>query len=121
MGRVVGLAICKVNGLFELDVINANWDIKKAIATHHTGGGLELADGLEVATGSFDEVIAKAGGTAWRTLDDFSIEILDKQTRQTILAVTGCKWNDLGGSHQSANASSTKKIGWSAKQILAGG
>lgn len=120
MGRVVGLAICKINGLFELDVINSNWDIKKAIATHHTGGGLELASGLEVATGTFDEVIAKAGGTDWRSLTEFSVEILDKQTRQTIAAFAFCEWSDLAGAHQTANASSTKRVAWSAKQVLKG-
>ena len=120
MPGVVGLTLCKINNVYEVDVVNASWDIKKAIATHHTGKGLQLAEGLEVATGSFDEVIPREGATNWRNLTDFSVEILDKQTKEVIAAFTGCKWSDLAGSSNTSSASTTKRVAWSATEVVKG-
>lgn len=120
MPSILGLTLCKINGVFELDVTNAAWDDPRALTQHATGGGVKNATGLEMPNGSFDEVISKSGSTNWRNLSQFSIQIYDKETRKIVVAAfERADWGDLGGSSDTASATTKRKITWKAEQTIA--
>lgn len=114
---IVGLTKVKVNGIYDLAFKNATWDVSRPETTHATGGGLQIATGIPVPKGNMDEVIDKSpNGVDWQNLSEFSIEILDDVTNQTVFAAEGCEWTGIGGSAAQENANATQRIGWVGKQ-----
>lgn len=119
MAEVVGLTLAKINGKYHVDVLSARWDIKRADQQHITGGGVKQAIGELVGSGSFDQVIPKQGDLDWAALQDFSIDIYDKETRsQVIASFRVCNWNSLGGNSDLASANTKKSISWVASQVV---
>ena len=120
MPEIIGLTTAKLNGIFEVDVKNARWDLAKATPQSVTPAGIRTAEGAEMPSGSFDEVIPKQGATNWRALKSFSIEILDQETRSiTIASFTGCHWNRLSGSSDLQSAVTGKSVSWVGESVAA--
>jgi hypothetical protein len=118
MAEVLGLTMVKINGLFELDVVNARWDVTRAVVQHVTAGGVVEAIGVEIPSGSLDEVIPKQGATDWRKLSDFQIDIYDKETRKILLfSASGCNWDKVSGSSDLGSATTKKAITWKGTDV----
>jgi hypothetical protein len=109
---VVGLALVKINGTFHLDVKGARWSVRRADMMHVTGAGNKQAIGLPQPSGSFDEVIPRAGVLDWASLKDFSIELLDYEGKTTLFAADVCNWTNIDGSTDLGGASTTKSVNW---------
>lgn len=107
---VVGLAVVKINGQFYLDVKNATWSVKRAIAQAVTGGGLRQGIGVPIPACTFDSVIPRSKDLDWTSLANFSVEILDKEQKKTLFAMTGCNWNSGDGSSDQAQANTGKRV-----------
>src|ERR1043166_9240779 len=119
VGSVIGLTLARINGIYDLDVKNATWEVRRALQQHITGGGVKEAAGTPVPTGTFDEVIAKKDGTNWASLQNFSIEIMDKETRKIVVAAfVGCNWSSISGSSDLASANSARKVSWGGTRAL---
>jgi len=117
--NVIGLTLVKINGIFHLDVRNARWSDKRAVQQHVTGGGVRSAIGVEIPSGSFDEVIPKQGALNWRSLKNFSIEVFDKETRQIVVAsFTGCNWTGLDGTSDLSQANTSKAVNWNGTDVV---
>ena len=116
--NVIGLTLVKINGIFDLEVRNARWSDKRAVQQHVTGGGVRSAIGQEIPSGSFDEVIPKAGAQKWRTLKNFSVEVYDKETQKIVIAsFSGCNWTSLDGSSDLSQANTSKAITWNGTDV----
>jgi hypothetical protein len=115
---VIGLTLCKVNGIYHLDVVNSRWSIKRANQQHVTGAGVEQAMGQEIPSGSMDEVIPRQKGLDWRSLKDFTIDIYDKETRSVIVAsFSGCNWTGIDGSSDLSSAMTRKAVSWNGSVV----
>lgn len=118
MAEVIGLTLAKINGIYHLDVVNARWSVKRANQQHVTGGGVKQAVGTEIPSGSFDEVIPKTAGFNWRALQDFTIDIYDKETRSIVVAsFSGCNWTGIDGSSDLSSAMARKSVGWNGNDV----
>lgn len=116
---VIGLTKAKINGIYQVDVRNARWSAKRAAPQHVTAGGVKMAIGVELPSGSFDEVIPRSKAFNWRAIKDFTIEIFDAETRSIVLAAfEGCNWNDISGTSDLAQASTSKAIGWAGTGVI---
>ena len=119
MATVIGLTQAKINGIFHVDVRNSRYSVKRATTQHVTAGGIKIAVGEMIPTGSFDEVIPRTQGFAWRDLSDFSIEIYDKETRSIVIAsFEGCHWSGVDGSSDLAQANASKAITWAGSRAI---
>ncbi|MEO9196321.1 MAG: hypothetical protein ABI445_21930 [Polyangia bacterium] len=115
---VIGLTLAKINGIFALDVLNARWSVKRANTVHITGAGPRQAIGVEVPSGSFDEVIPRTGAFDWRALKDFTVDIYDKETQKIVVAsFTQCNWTGLDGASDSSSASTKKSVPWNGNFV----
>jgi hypothetical protein len=118
---VIGLTTVKINGTYRVDVKNARWSIRRAGQEYVTAGGVRISKGAQIPTGTFDEVIPRAGQFDWRGQSSFSIEILDQETRSvTIFAAEGCEWQGLDGSTDLGQASTGRTIAWHGTGVVAG-
>lgn len=117
-GSIIGLTLAKIDGTFHLDVRNSRWSNKRNANQVVTGGGVEIAVGEELPSGSFDEVIPKTPGFNWRALKNFRIDIYDKPTRKRIVAsFEGCEWTGIDGSSDNQAANATKAITWVGRKV----
>ena len=119
-GTVVGLTRVKINGMFHIDVRNARWSIKRANQQHVTGGGIKQATGEEIPSGSFDEVIPRKGAEKWRTLRNFSIDVLDKEGGTVIASFLQCNWTRIDGITDLSQANATKAVTWNGSIVNEG-
>ena len=118
---VIGLTQCKINGLYRVDVRNARWSIKRANQQHVTGAGVRQSTGEEIPSGSFDEIIPRDKQFNWRGLRNFSIEVLDKETRSVVIAsFEGCNWTGIDGTTDLSQANTTKAITWNGSKVITG-
>lgn len=115
---VAGLTLCKINGIYHLDVRNATWSVKKANVQHPTGKGIQQATGLEVPSCTFDEVIPRQKGLDWRSLKNFSVEILDKEEKNVLFSGTTGNWTSIDGTSDTGQASTTKRIGVNLSDVV---
>jgi hypothetical protein len=119
MATVIGLTLAKINNVYHVDVRNARWSSKRQVQQHVTGGGVRESIGVEVPSGSFDEVIPKDKVFEWRKLTDFSVEIFDKETRSIpIASFTGCNWDGIDGSSDLSSATATKAVTWKGTDVI---
>lgn len=109
---VVGLCQIKINGVYEVPGKTARWDVRQPVAEHATGGGNEQATGMPTASGSIEETIPANGGTVWKNLKNFSVEIVDELTKKTVFLGEKCNWETAGGATDRATANTTKSIGF---------
>jgi hypothetical protein len=118
MAEIFGLTTVRINGTYEVDVKNARWDVKRPTPQFNTPGGVRTATGQEMPSGSFDEVIPKQGARDWRALRNFSVEILDQETRKiTVFAALRCNWGSLGGSSDLQGANTSKAVAWVGEEV----
>lgn len=118
-GTVIGLTLVKINGIYELDVRNARWSVKRNNTQHATGGGVKQSIGLEMPSGSFDEVIPRSGATNWRALKSFSVEIYDSETRSVVVAAFRiCNWTGIDGTADQGQATASKAIAWNGSEVV---
>jgi hypothetical protein len=119
MPSLIGLTTVKINGTYHLDVRNARWSTRRANQQHVTGGGVKQATGEEIPSGSFDEVVPKDKRFNWRAMRDFSIEILDKETRSKVVAsFRECNWTGLDGSSDLGQANTTRAVTWNGSSVV---
>jgi hypothetical protein len=119
MATVIGLTLAKINGIFHVDVRNARWSVKRQVQQHVTAGGVREAIGVDIPSGSFDEVIPKDKVFDWRKISDFSIQIYDKETRSIeIASFTGCNWDGIDGSSDLSSATATKAVTWKGTDVV---
>ncbi len=117
---VIGLVLVKVNGIFHMDVKNSRMSDKRTIAQHVTAGGVRKAIGVELCSGSFDEVIPRSGALNWRSLRNFSLEFYDKETSSIVVAsFAGCDWGGLDTTADEGSASTTKAVTWQGTDVTA--
>lgn len=118
---VLGLTLAKINGTFWVDVTNTRWSTKRAIQAHVTGGGIRIAKGQPMPTGSCDAVVPKSKELNLAALSNFKIEVYDRETQSIIvMAHEGCEWGNLDGSSDESAANTKKSFGWTAtKDLLA--
>jgi len=119
MPSLIGLTTVKINGVYHIDVRNARWSTRRANQQHVTGGGVKQAVGEEIPSGSFDEVSPKDKKLNWRALRDFSVEILDKETRSIVVAsFRECNWTGLDGTTDNAQANTTRAVTWNGSIVV---
>lgn len=119
MAEVLGLTLAKINGKYHVDVLNSRWDVKRADQQHVTAGGVKQAIGEKIGSGSFDQVIPRNGDLDWDTLNDFSVEIFDKETRSIVIASFNiCNWNSIGGSSDLGSVNTRKNVSWVCSQVI---
>lgn len=109
---VFGLALLKINGIYELDVKSGSYSGKQTVMQHVTGKGIRTALGITMPSGSFEEVVPRSGATNWKNLINFSVEIVDKETKTTIALFEGCNWEGVDSRFDLSQASFTKTIAW---------
>jgi hypothetical protein len=118
-GSIVGVTLAKVNGIYLVNVKNATWDFRRPTVQEPTGGGIDIATGLVMPSGSFDEVVPLADVNPqfnWLALTRWSVQVYDQATRtQLIFSAQGCEWEDLGGSSNTAGAQTARKISWKGR------
>jgi hypothetical protein len=115
---VIGLTLAKLNGIYEVDVLNSRWDVSRAVAVHTTAAGNRQALGVPIPSGSFDEVISRQGATDWTSLTDFRIDIYDKETKSIVVfSASGCNWEKIGGSTDEPSATTKKSIAWKGTDV----
>jgi hypothetical protein len=85
---------------------------------HQTGAGNRQAIGLNVPSGSFDEVIPRNKALDWQALRDFSVEILDREGKTTLAFFDVCNWTDVSGSADLGSANTTKAISWVGSEAV---
>ena len=118
MATVLGLYAVKINGVYRLDVVNATWDDTRSLSPIVTGGGVKMAIGAEIPTGTFGEVIPKTAIFNWRQLVDFSIQLYDFETRSILfMQAEGCNWGKIAGSADMQSANTRKNINWTGTLI----
>ena len=118
MPAVIGVTLAKINGIFDVWVKGSKWSIKRPVNQIPTGGGIVESVGLEMITGSFDEVIPTAGAVNWRALVDFTVQIYDQPTQKIqIVAAEGCNWESIDGSSDIASAMLAKAISWKGTKV----
>jgi len=112
MSQVIGLTRVKLNGLYDVDVRNARWDVRRPVQQYTTTGGVKESVGIPLVSGSFDRVVPKTKDVDWRSLVDFSVEILDPVTQAVIFQAEGCNWEGISGSTDLAGATTNKAVTW---------
>lgn len=115
---VFGLALVRINGTYELDVKSGSFSGKQTVLQHVTGKGVRNARGITMPSGSLEEVIPRSGATAWKNLKNFTMEIVDKETKSTIALAEGCEWEDLGIRFDLAQASMLKSVSWKGSEAV---
>lgn len=106
----VGLCQVKINGIFETSAKGAQWDPEQPVAEHATGAGWEHATGMPKARVSFEQIILRQGATDFRGLKNFSVEIVDEETKQTVFLGEKCNWNTKGGRTDRGSANTTGSV-----------
>lgn len=120
MPQIAGLTLVKIDGVYELDATNVSWSVDKAVQQHVTGAGIKSAEGVEMPSGTIDEVISLDGSTNWRTKSNFRIDIYDKETRSKIIhSQSGCHWNKADGSSDNTGPNTKQKISWKGELVNA--
>jgi hypothetical protein len=109
---VYGLILVKINGIYELDVKSGGYSAKQTVTQHVTGGGVKTALGVTMPSGSLEEVVPRQGARNWKTLKNFSMEWVDKETKKTVALFEGCNWEGVDGRMDLSQASYTKSISW---------
>ncbi len=92
--------------------------MKKANQQHPTGKGIQQATGLEIPSCTFDEVIPRTKGLDWRSLKNFSVEILDKEEKNILFAATTGNWTSIDGSSDTGQANTSKRIGINLSEVV---
>lgn len=118
MAQIIGLTACKINGIFRVDVRNARWRGQKVVNQVVTQGGVKIANGVPLISGSFDEIIPKTAQFDWAALTEFSIQLYDFETRSVLLmAAEGCEWESIDGQTDLGSANTSKSIAWKGRLI----
>ena len=117
MASIHGVTIAKINGIFDVEVTNATWDVDGNMSQTKTAGGNKNADGIPAISGSFDEVIALDGSNIdLSKLKQFSIQIYDQPTRKILLmSAQRADWDKAGGSSAVEGANTRRKWSWKAE------
>lgn len=118
MPSMMGVTLAKIDGKFWVNVVNATWDVDKDVPVAKTGGGIRIAEGLGVMTGSFDEIIPVDGVKLdVANLKDFSIQIYDQPTQKVlVMSSQRCTWNKGSGSSAVEGANTRRKWTWKAEE-----
>lgn len=117
MASILGVTLAKINGIYNVNVVNATWDVAKDLPSVKTGGGVKNAKGLAAMSGGFDEVYP-ADGTILdlTTLDAFSIQIYDQPTQKVlVMSAQRCDWDKADGSSAVEGANTRRKWSWKAE------
>lgn len=113
MPSILGLTTAKINGLFDVWVTNSTWDVSRPVNVVITQGGAQESLGIPVPSGTFGEVIPKSGSINWANLQDFSIQIYDRETKSVVvMQANGCNWDKVSGSSDLSQARTLKNISW---------
>lgn len=113
---IVGLSLVKINGMFHLDVRNIRVSVKRANPQVITGAGAVQAIGEAVCSGTFDEVIPRSKQLNWRKMKNFTIEVMDKEEKNTIFSAEGCNWNDVEIQSNQDQATTGRSVGWNGNK-----
>ena len=120
MAQIIGLTLAKINGVYDVEVTDADWDVDRAVNQKATGAGYQAATGLEKGSGNFTRAVPRAIGAtaAIRSLADFTIDIYDQETQSFIVAsFSQCNWTKRGGSSATEGANTTSKWSWVANVV----
>lgn len=119
MASILGVTLAKINGIYDVNVVNATWDNKRDVPQVKTGGGTRVGTGLEAGSGGFDEVYPVDGSQLdLRSLNSFSIQIYDQPTRKLlIMSALRCEWEDSSGSSAVEGANTRRKWSWKCEEM----
>lgn len=117
MPSIEGVTLAKINGIFDVEVTNASWDVDGNMSQTKTAGGPRNAAGIPAMSGSFDEVVPLDGSQIdLRSLSSFSVQVYDQPTQKILLmSAQRCDWDKAGTSSAVEGASTRRKWSWKAE------